>query len=485
MNTRALGIFFLLGCGAVALAACGGASAAGPAAGDAAQGDTPPTPPTPPPPPPSTLDRDLQARLAQVGIAPLQAPPDQPTALVELGRALFFDKELSGNRNIACATCHHPTTGTGDALSLPIGEGGLGLGTARQVAAGGLIPRNAPPLFNRGLPSVRRMFWDSRVSRGAGPGGALTTPEPALNGASPQARDIAAELTTALAAQAIFPLTAEAEMRGSAGENELAAAPDNLTLWARLMARLVGTENGTLGGIAAYRSLFQAAFPAVVDFDAFHIGHLGRAVAAFEDQAFRALTSPFDAYVAGDVTALADDAKRGALLFYGRADCSRCHQGPLQTDDDHHAIAIPQLGPGREADGDDLGRFEQTGDPDDLYGFRTPSLRNVELTGPWMHDGAYTSLQAAVRHYDNPVRSLQQYDATQLAPLLRAFVDRDPVRNQARADALSNILRPSPRLDAGDVADLTAFLRSLSDPASRSLAALVPGSVPSGLPVGD
>jgi len=70
--------------------------------------------------------------------------------LIELGQALFFDPILSGNRNISCATCHHPSLASGDALSLSIGGGGEGLGTERELAEGGLIPRNAPEVYNRG-----------------------------------------------------------------------------------------------------------------------------------------------------------------------------------------------------------------------------------------------------------------------------------------------------------------------------------------------
>ncbi|MDA1195342.1 MAG: c-type cytochrome [Planctomycetota bacterium] len=467
---------------ALLLSACGGAASSAVPTDGVVEVPPPVVPPTPPPAP-SALDLALAAQLEGRDVATPPAPRAPAAALVTLGQALFFDKELSGNRNIACATCHHPSTGSGDDLSLPIGQGGTGLGAVRQLASGAIIPRNAPPLFNRGLPEFERMFWDSRVRRQ--PGGVLITPEPALNGPNPAASAIVDELDSALAAQAIFPLTSAAEMRGAPGENELADAPSNLAVWARIMQRLVGTQGGTVGGLDGYRALFRAAYPQITDTDQLSIGHVGRALAAFEDAAFRALNSPWDRYLAGDLAALTDDAKRGATLFYGRADCSRCHGGPVQTDHRHHSIAIPQVGPGREANGDDLGRFEQTGDLDDVYAFRTPTLRNVELTGPYMHDGAYTSLEAAIAHYDDPVGHLQRYDAGQLAPLLRPLVDRDLLRNQARADALSGILRPPPRLNPQDVADLAAFLRSLTDVSSRDLGALVPASVPSGLPVGD
>ncbi len=487
MRTRAPWILFLLLGAALLLPACGGGGSAAEAGVPDTPTEDPPPPPTEPPAPPtpSVLDQQLAPLLVQAGVATPAVPPDQPAALVALGEALFFDKLLSGNRDISCATCHHPTAGTGDDLSVSIGTGGSGTGAARQLAGGHLIPRNAPPLFNRGLPEVRRMFWDSRLARNVGQRPGLITPEPALNGPNPQAAEIVAQLDSALAAQALFPLTSREEMRGQPGENDLADAATNLELWELVMARLVGTNNGTEGGIAGYRALFQDAFPQVVDFDELHIGHVGRALGAYQDQTYRALASPFDAYLAGDLDAIDDQAKRGAILFYSRADCHRCHDGPLMTDDRHHAIAVPQIGPGKDAPFEDTGRFGVTGDPNDRYRFRTPSLRNVELTGPWMHDGAYTTLQAAVAHYDNPAGSLRGYDVTQLTQLLRPTLDVDPTRNQARIDALSGILRPSPNLSPVDVADITAFLRTLTDPSSRDMAGLVPASVPSGLPVAD
>lgn len=482
-------LFFLAAVLLLGLAACGGA---------AGTAETPipveePTDPAPEPEVPAdpALDVQLLQVLAERDLDPPPTAPARTDALVALGRALFFDKLLSGNRDIACSTCHHPSAGTGDALSVSIGAGGTGTGAARQLASGSLIPRNAPALFNRGLPGVDQMFWDSRVRRRGGrngqggQGAVLETPEPALNGPAPLAAAIASQLDTALAAQALFPLLSGAEMRGETGENEIADAASNLEAWALLMVRLVGSQNGTVGGNPTYRTLFEVAFPTVVDVGDFNIGHVGRAIGAYEESAFEAMASPFDAYLAGDTTALSDEAKRGALLFYGRADCSRCHGGPLFTDNRHHAIAIPQVGPGRDFPGEDIGREAVSADPDDRYAFRTPSLRNVELTGPWMHDGAFTSLEAVIAHYDNPVASLQNYDASQLAPLLRATVDRNVTRNQARADALSNILRPAPRIDAQDVQRLAAFLRALTDPASRDLSAEIPSAVPSGLPVGD
>jgi cytochrome c peroxidase len=474
---------------ALPLAGCGGgaadASVEAPAP-DPAPDPTPVPPPPPAPPPPApTVDAALEARLrdlaADEGAGLMLAPPVQPAALVALGRALFFDKILSGNRDISCATCHDPDAGTGDALSLSIGTGGVGKGAARRLEGGHVIPRNAPHLFR--LSRQPTMFWDSRVLRRQD--GTLDTPEAALDGPNPAAPQIAQQLTTALAAQAMFPVASATEMAGQPGENEIADADTNLEVWRRLMLRLVGTADDTIAGIDGYRTLFAQAYPAVANVDALNFGHAARAMAAFESDAFDTRGAPFDDWLSGNANALTNQQRRGGILFFGRADCSRCHGGPAFTDGQHHAIGVPQLGPGREANGDDLGRFAVTGANQDRYRFRTPSLRNVALTGPWMHDGAYTSLANAVRHYIDPERSLAQYDATQLSALLAGTVDLDPARQAARDDAISGIVRGGTPLNPGEVADLVAFLLALSDDEAQEVSGARPAAVPSGLPVDD
>ena len=139
---------------------------------------------------------------------------------VKLGAQLFFDKILSGNKNIACATCHHPFAGTGDGLSLPVGEGGRGFGVTRDTGAGAeaiheRVPRNAPALFNLGAREFTHLFHDGRVqSNGAMPNGIE----------SPAGLDLPEGLDNVLAAQAMFPVTSPTEMAWQVGENSLADA---------------------------------------------------------------------------------------------------------------------------------------------------------------------------------------------------------------------------------------------------------------------
>lgn len=460
------------------LPACGGG---GTAAASVVMPPDPGTTPTPPGAFDPVLDPQLTDLARRANAAPLQAAPTQRTDLVELGRALFFDRILSGNRNISCYTCHDVDFASGDGLSVSIGEGGFGKGADRTLADGTLIPRNAPSMFH--LAGRRQLFLDGRVS--LQPDGTLLTPEPALNGPTPAAAAIVAALPSALAAQAMFPVTNVEEMRGRPGENELADAPDNLTVWARIMRRLVGTSAGPDVGIAAYRDLFSRAYPRVRRWDDFNFGHAAQAIAAFEIASFDTSGSPFDAWLAGDATTLTTAQKRGGVLFFGRAQCARCHGGPALSDDRFHAIGIPQVGPGKDFPIEDTGRALVTADPADDYRFRTPSLRNVAITGPWMHDGCYTSLDAVVRHYVAPEASLRTYDASQLTPLLRPFVDVDPFRIDARARAISPIVRDGVALSDRDVDDLVAFLGALTDGNADGIDAAEPATVPSGLPIDD
>lgn len=111
------------------------------------------------------LDAQLQAAAAANNVSTPAVNQTESAEMVALGKALFFDKILSGDQNISCATCHHPTASTGDDLPTSIGAGGSGTGAARELSgAAVMIARNAPPLFNLGASQFDRAFWDGRVS---------------------------------------------------------------------------------------------------------------------------------------------------------------------------------------------------------------------------------------------------------------------------------------------------------------------------------
>jgi cytochrome c peroxidase len=423
-----------------------------------------------------TPDGRLALLLNKSGVNQLDPGPQPEPALVALGEALFYDKLLSGNRDTSCATCHHPQLATGDGLPLSIGTGGHGLGPERTMGHNReLVPRNAPELFNRGSAEWTTMFWDGRINLSEAYG--LSTP---VGNGLPDL------LENTLAAQAMFPVTSRDEMRGTFGDtdttralNEIAAVSDMRPkqMWSRLTRRLLA-EPG-------YVALFAAAYPDVPP-EQIGFEHAAAAIAAYEIAAFTFMDSPWDRYLAGEQTALNDEAKAGAILFYGDADCGACHGGNLLTDQQYHNIGAPQLGPGKLSDdGLDLGRFLETGHHADRYAFRTPPLRNVTLTGPYLHNGAYADLEAVIRHHLDPAGALAGYDPQTLPPLFRETVRNEPT---VQADILRTLdprLATPPALTDEQIGQLLAFLRALESPSATDLSHLVPDSVPSGLPVAD
>ncbi len=415
-------------------------------------------------------DVELRALLTEADVAPLELSTPDPK-LVALGEVLFFDKILSGNKDTACASCHHPLAASGDDLSLPFGTGSEGIGSDRELGAGrDIVPRNAPEIFNRGAKGWTTMFWDNRI---------MTEPELI----SPAGSALPATLNNAspVAIQAMFPVTSDAEMRGTAGDldvfgevNEIANinADDVTGIWAALMVRVLN--------IPEYQTLFTDAFPQVASPE---FSHAALAIGAYEEFAFAFADSPFDQYIAGDNSALSDRQKRGATLFYGKAGCATCHSGPLMTDQKTHNVATPQLGPGKDVSGNDFGAMAVTGNEEDRYAFRTPPLRNVEITGPWTHAGAYTSLEAMVRHELNPEAGLKNYDSSQLITFFQDTLFLDQAFIDACIAGIDSLSLGIETLSEEEIGDLVEFLISLTDPAAKDLSALIPTTVPSGLPV--
>jgi cytochrome c peroxidase len=423
-----------------------------------------------------SLDAELRSTLRGWGAMPIGAVKAPDPALVELGQALFFDKILSGNRDVSCATCHDPALGAGDGVSLAIGTGATGFGSARTVGAGReFVPRNAPSLLNQGL-GFFYMFWDGRVNEEGWTGGRFKTP---AGDALPSG------LASLLAAQAMLPVANRAEMRGNRGDvdrfgnpNELAQIDDAnfAEVWRATMRRLLGVQE--------YVAKFTAAYPGT-PVSALGFQHAANALAAFQVHAFTKTDSPFDRYLARDDAALTEEQKRGALLFFGRAFCSSCHNGPLLGGQTFANAGVPQLGPGvGTAAPLDRGRGEEMANIEFYqFAFRAPALRNVELSAPYMHNGAYRTLEQVVRHYNNVDSALTAFDPSELDPALRASYHGDATTIAAIRRTLDGRLRQPIRLTETEQRQIVAFLESLTDPAARNLAGVVPASVPSRLPV--
>ncbi len=417
------------------------------------------------------LDAELRLLLFQNDVQVLTPQSNLNQNKVELGRLLFHDKELSGNRDISCSTCHSADLATVDARALSIGTKGTGSGASRQLGQGrNLFPRNSAELFNKSFLSTQ--FWDGRVSGTAATG--FTTPA---------GNQLPTGLDDALAAQALFPLINRNEMLGLAGDtdinnqaNELAAfaSSNQAAIWNAIMARILA--------IPEYEQRFGAAYPTVSPSN-LGIEHAVNAISEYQKDAYTTLNSPFDAYLAGNNNALTEDQKQGAIVFYGIGNCAACHSGTLQTDEDFHNIAVPQLGPGIDANGLDLGRYLVTGVEADKFAFRTPSLRNVTLTAPYMHNGAFTELVDAVDHYHLIEDSLRNYDPSQLELSLRDTVKTDTDTINQILATLSDEAKNLPL--EGRANSLVAFLETLTDPRALDLSDVIPASVPSGLPIND
>ena len=397
---------------------------------------------------------------------------------IALGRLLFYDPVLSGSKQVSCAICHHPKMATADGLSLGLGDGAVGLGRDRIIDPENppeiRIPRNAPSLFNLGASEFTVFFHDGRLEADPTKTNGIRTP---------LSDDMLVGFASALSAQAMFPVLSADEMAGHYGENDVAKSVRQGVLtgvggaWDIIAKRV--------DAIPAYRTSFDAVIgeDAEITFPA-----ISNALAAFIADEWRADQSPFDLFLR-DGTPLPEKAASGMALFYGKAQCSTCHTGQFQTDHSFHAIAMPQIGPGKsarfESHARDTGRMRVTGNPADAYAFRTPSLRNVALTAPYGHSGAYATLNGVVLHHLDPVRSLENYDISQaVLPNMPDATDEWFMKraDEVAAVAAANVLAPIALNDA-EIEQVIAFLHALTDDTSLRGGSGVPETVPSGLKV--
>ena len=311
----------------------------------------------------------------------VSAPPDNPQTWekVELGRLLFWDPILSGNRQVACATCHHPDFGYAENLDLSIGVDGAGLGAERRFVSPDSIPfvkRNSQTVLNTAFngidpdgrydPDAAPMFWDVRA--------------------------------LGLEAQALLPILTFEEMRGHAYPEEDAVD----TVVARLRA------------IPEYRNLFAEAFAGE---DAVSAENLGKALAAFQ-RSLIANNSPYDRYMRGETGAMSPLQIRGMQRFE-QVGCINCHNGPMFSDYKLHVLGIRD---NRLLEESDAGAVEQP------YAFRTPSLRNLAYTAPYMHNGLIPTLEDVVEFYDDVGDRNERnvnLDRSQIDPLIRTLDDPD------------------------------------------------------------
>jgi cytochrome c peroxidase len=298
------------------------------------------------------------------------APANNPNTpeKIALGKLLFFDPILSGNKDVACATCHHPETGYAELLDISIGVNGQGLSSRRAFKSPNDIPfvkRNAHTVINTAFngididnqydPEEAPMFWDDRVK--------------------------------SLEGQALEPILALEEMRGRRYEKD----------------EILDEVVSRLGNVSKYQQLFEAAFPEDPVISSINIG---KAIAAFE----RTLTtnnSRFDQYMRGDESAISISEKEGFETFK-KVGCVNCHNGPMFSDYKMHVLGIPENEKLVSPDSGFEGR----------YAFRTASLRNLRFTAPYMHNGSMADLMKVLEFYEdisfgknrNPLVTKDQFD---------------------------------------------------------------------------
>jgi cytochrome c peroxidase len=342
---------------------------------------------------------------------PTTADNPLKTEKVALGKLLFFDPILSGNKQVSCATCHHPSMGYADNIPLSIGVNGHGLGGQRVFNSPNDIPflkRNSPTVLNTAFngikafgnydPAKGAMFWDLRVE--------------------------------SLEAQALEPIKAFEEMRGHAFSEK------------EMLLEVVSR----LKNIPEYQKLFKQAFGNEAEIDTILIA---QAIASFE-RTLVTNNSRFDQYMRGDKDAISLSEKEGFALFK-KAGCDNCHNGPMFSDYQIHVLGVPESD---NKDIVDLG-FEEGN------GFRTPSLRNLNVTRPYMHNGSLSTL----------LRVLEFYEDISGSKMRNPNISRDEL------DPLVDDIEISVK----DMRPIISFLNSLNDDAYDRE---IPSKVPSGLPVG-
>lgn len=426
------------------------------------------------------IDQELTAALAQAGFTGrIETTLEERLGrrvdrqLADLGRLLWFDSILSLSGDNSCAGCHAPQAGFGDTQSIAIGIENNGIVGPNRTGPRNM--RRTPMVINSAF--FPRLMWNSRFAALSG--------DPFDNHAgfsfpAPEGMSLSYQ-PHLLTAQAFIPPTERTEMAG------FAFVGDNDAIRAEVIARLNGN--------AEYRKLFGKIYPQVRDGAPITYDMLAAAIAEFQISLTFA-TAPIDRYAAGDRGALTLDEKRGALLFFGRAGCVSCHSvagesNEMFSDFQDHVIGVPQIAPqntNNTFDGpganEDFGKEQITGDPADRYRFRTSPLRNVALQPTFMHNGAFTSLEAAIRHHLGALASARGYTPQSQgldADLSGPTGPIEPVL--ARLDP--RIANP-PQLTEEEIAQLVQFVRrGLLDPRAtpERLRRMTPRTLPSGRPL--
>ena len=337
----------------------------------------------------ASLELKLEKIIEIYGLNPCRQV--EPDALSGLGKKFFASKELSGNRDTSCETCHIEDKGFADGLSIAVGVGGDGESTQRLADGNGvLVQRNAFTLFERGNPSFLNFFWDSKIESDSS------------NIYSPFGDQVSNKFNSALAVASILPLTERDEFLGKNNpfsENEIRQSVGDKLYQDKYDA----LSKSISSRVWSSPELSSAALDAGLSKEDFELADVGNALAEFIASEFSCPRSKWQDFLRGDKEALTPSQKTGAITFFGAARCASCHTPPLFSDFKHHSIGVPQGAFGPHTRTRDIGRAAVTNSPEDIYLFRTPPLISVSKTAPYGHNGIFPNLESVILHHVNPV----------------------------------------------------------------------------------
>ena len=441
----------------------------------------------------SALDQQLRPLIQGHGLTGNPAAgrniPTMNDPKAQLGMKLNFTKTMSLPGDTACISCHHPLLGGGDGVQIAIGTGAVDtnvfgynriLDPAKyapfnQIGGGPSQSVNSPTHYNAALQD-RFMAWHGIIE--------AANPTAGYNGAVGGLYDpdsaYAADGSTRLvdpfaganvpAAQSRFPVQNPVEMANFDPRwNHLDSFGKRKLLFERFSGTgnsgAIGTNYLTAEQRAAWQQAFSSAGVAITDANIYNM-------ISYYEQTLTFIENPWKAYVQGSNGAISENAKQGALLFYnsyeqGGANCAECHSGDFFTDNALHVMAVPQIGQGTQENGDSYGREEITHLRSDRYKWRTMSLLNIAKTGPWGHDGAFTTLRGMVQHMVDPSTP---YDFSNVKQTNMQNLEHTNA-NHAKAVAQLETNRAngvSPHkvaaLNGEQIDQIVAFLETLTDP---------------------
>lgn len=462
-----------------------------------------------------TLTSELQDVLFQEGFtgniqAQLEVRLGRPVnqQLANLGRMLWFDKITGLHDDNTCGGCHSPSNGFGDTQSIAIGIQNNNLVGPNR--AGPRNQRRTPMAANTAF--FPRLMWNGRFESLSGDpfdnSAGFQFPPPEGTTRFPANDPVVTHLSIAQGEMPPTELTEVAGFTGTAGtigpqfdqfDDGLGSPvpPPDASGFRNDPIRQVVLDR--LNATPAYRTLFGQVFPSVASGGLINFTMFGQAIAEFEFTLVFA-NAPIDRFARGETTAMTKQQKTGALLFFGKAGCARCHavggqSNEMFSDFQNRVLGVPQIapafgvglgnvifdGPGQN---EDFGLEQVTGNSADRYKFRTAPLRNLAVQPAFFHNGAYTVLQDAIAFHLDVANSARNYNPANAgidSDLRHILGPIEPVL--ARLDPL---VQTPIRLTNSELTNLTVFVHdSLLDPRAlpSNLCTLVPTSVPSGRPV--